>query len=591
MDRRTFIASGLATGTAAAVSAAMPSIQADGPGSARPGGLVGAVASAPAPTKPPGRLRRSYRIMWDQNHGKLSYHNPPMDGTKQVQQHLGFFDGTPVDAYVCTLGPDCGYAVDYPTKVKGLDFIVDRYERGAKLGDVRYWRYAENLKALWAHGVDPLGVQIKEARRLGIDFWFRLSMNDWHSVDEQGEIFRLSGSQFQADHREYRLGAEGVKGWPPKMAANVAPLQDFAHPEVRQLRLDTMAEACERYDVDGFVFDFMRIPIYFKFGQEERHVPVMTEFMRQSRAILDDIGARKGKKLGLAVRVPNTIAGARRLGFDVPGWVREHLVDIVVASTFFSADLDEDMSEWAELTRNSPVLIHAAIEEAYSAGHTGDIKRVFYNPPTMLPLTVDMIHALAARHWRNGVDGLYTFNWFGTVDSYDYDNREALDNVGNPLRLKYKNKRYVVTRTDGSFPNCLPNPRQIPAPVGREPLRIHMDVADDLTEAGSRVLTRRLYVHVANLLVIDRLEVVLNGQVLSCANPMQPGQYINDSIIWQNYDIPPGVIRQGPNQIELRMLEQNNRVHEELPVEVADLELLIEYSYPNGPWTGYNSRS
>ena len=58
--------------------------------------------------------------------------------------------------------------------VQGMEFIVDRYDRGATLGDVRFWRHAENLKALWSQGIDPLAVQVREARRLGIDFWFRL---------------------------------------------------------------------------------------------------------------------------------------------------------------------------------------------------------------------------------------------------------------------------------------------------------------------------------------------------------------------------------------------------------------------------------
>ena len=131
-------------------------------------------------------------------------------------------------------------------------------------------------------------------------------------------------------------------------------------------------------------------------------------------------------------------------------------------STFFNADLEENVREWADLTRHTPVWINPAIEEAYSAGHTEGITRCFYNPPVMLPLTLEMIHAIAARHWRNGADGLYVFNWFGTAPSYDDDNRAAVDNIGDPLRLKYKNKRYVVMRTDGSFPNCLPHPRQIP---------------------------------------------------------------------------------------------------------------------------------
>ncbi|MSP14745.1 MAG: hypothetical protein EXR62_17525 [Chloroflexi bacterium] len=534
--------------------------------------------------KPTNRLGKTYRIMWDQNHGQESFYNPPIDPVKVAQAHFGYFEGTPVDAYVCALGPDCGYTVSYPTQVPGMEFIVDRFNRGAKVGNVALWRHAENIKHLWELGIDPLAVQIQEARRLGIDFWFRLSMNDWHHADNEGNVVRLIGSQFYAEHSEYRIGPAGAQGWPSRLAESLQSFQDYAHPEVRQLRLDVMAEASERYDLDGFLYDFMRCPGYFKFGEEERNMPLMTDFIRQTRIILDRIGAKKQKTLGFAVRVPNTIGGTRKLGLDVPTWVKENLVDIVVPSTFFSADLDEDISEWAELARPTAVAIQPAIEEAYRAGHTGGVVRCFYQPPVMLPLTHDMIHALAARHWRNGADGLYVFNWFGTAATYDFDNRAALDDIASPRRLKYKNKRYVLTRTDGSFPNCLPHPRQIPAPLGFEPLEIHIAVADDLAEAGSRLRAVRLHIHLTNLTVADRLEAQFNDHLLLCLNPMEPGAYQPDSTTWQNLDVPSRWVQVGDNVITLRLTQRNARLASELPIEVADLELAIEYNYPNGPW-------
>ena len=93
--------------------------------------------------------------------------------------------------------------------------------------------------------------------------------------------------------------------------------QDFTHPEVRQLRLNVAEEVSERYDVVGFEYDFMRCPGYFKYGEEEANTPLMTQLIRDTRSMLDRIGEKKGKVLGLSVRVPNTIEGALRLGLDV----------------------------------------------------------------------------------------------------------------------------------------------------------------------------------------------------------------------------------------------------------------------------------
>ena len=531
--------------------------------------------------KPAGRLGKTYRIMWDQNGGQEGYYNPPMSPEKVAQAHFGFFEGTPVDAYMCALGPNCGYTVVYPTKVRGMESMVDRLTSGATVGSVQLWRQAENLRLLWEAGYDPLQLQVDEAKRLGIDFWFRLSMNDWHHADAEGNITNIIGCRFYAEHPEYRIGKDGLgPGWP----GSIVSFQDFAHEEVRRLRLETAIEACARYDVDGFEYDFMRCPGYFKYDELEENIPVMTQFIRDTRAALDEIGDQRGRPIGLSVRVPNTIAGARNLGLDVPTWIEERLVDIVVPSTFFAADLEEDISEWVELASDTPVLINPAIEEAYLAGHTGGITRCFYNPPVFLPLSLEMIHGIAARHWRNGADGLYVFNWFGAAPTYDYDNRPALDNIGDPLRLKYKDKRYVVMRAYGYDTNCFPHPPQIPTQVGADPVTVHISVADDLAEAGDRVKAVRLRVHLTNLTIQDKVEVKLNGTRLECANPLIPGGYAVGRPFWPNYDVAPGLVKCGDNEVSLRMAERNQRLAEELLIEVEDIELEIKYWYPNGPW-------
>ena len=68
----------------------------------------------------------------------------------------------------------------------------------------------------------------------------------------------------------------------------------------------------------------------------------------------------------------------------------------MVPSTFFNADLDEDVTEWAHLAADSAVRINPCIEEAYLAGHTGGVVRCFYSPPVMLPLAPQMIPSIPA---------------------------------------------------------------------------------------------------------------------------------------------------------------------------------------------------
>ena len=236
-----------------------------------------------------------------------------------------------------------------------MEYLVERYERGATLGDVRYWRHAENLKRTWAAGHDPLGLQVEEAKRLGIDFWFRLSMNDWHHVSD-GKVYRLGGSRFYEERTDLLIGEEGAAGWKdhPATQSALTWMQDFAHEEVRALRRDIALEVCERYDCMGFVFDFLRIPGYFRFGEERRNAHLLTQMVRETRAGLDEIGRTKGREIGLAVRLPPTVDGTRRLGIDIEDWIDDHLVDIVVTSPFFPQDFEHDAAEWVALAGARP---------------------------------------------------------------------------------------------------------------------------------------------------------------------------------------------------------------------------------------------
>ena len=530
------------------------------------------------------RLGKKYRVMWDQNSGMEGFYNPPMSPQRVAQAHTAFFAGRPVDAYVGALGCNAGYGVAWPTQVENAAFWVDRLESGARIGKVRLWRHAENLRLLWEAGIDPLGLEVEETKRLGVDHWFRLSMNDWHHWSADITEVDLQSSDFFDEHPEYLIGEDGIGEWSGQLARVLPHFQDWVHDEVRALRRDIAVEACTRYDVTGFVYDFMRCPGYFKYGEEEAGLQIMTGFMRETRAAFEAIEKDKGRPLGLAVRVPNTIDGSRRLGLDVAAWVAEGLVDLVVPSCFFGQDLEEDASEWVTLAEGTPVQVYPAIEEGYLAGHTSGFRRWYLNPPIMTPVTNEMTRGLAARHWQRGVDGIYLFNYFGTAITYDYDNRDVVDDIASSGRLEHKDKTFALTQSDDSFPNCLKTARTIPAAVGEEPLEFSIRVTDDLEPARARLGSVDLWLHLDDLTVYDVLEVTLNGQTLDCANPMKADEYAPMDDEWLRYDLMGQLPVAGDNEITVRMLERNQRLAEEFEVVLADVELQIKYDFPDGEW-------
>lgn len=540
------------------------------------------------------RFNKKYRIMWNQNGGDEANYHPPMSPEKYVQAFLGHFEGTQVDAFVSGLGWCSGYQVIYPTEVEGMEFVVDRLESDVPLGSVKDWQYAQNVRLIWEAGHDPIQLRLDEARRLGIDYWAHIHMNDWHHLEVLDGSRNIMSSRFHEERTELLLGEEGVAGLPKDLQVAMRWFQDYRHDEVRKLRLDLAVEACTRYDLDGFQYDFMRVPGFFPHGQEKACWPIMTELMRETRAAIDEIADARGRPLGFAARVPNTIDGAERLGLDVRTWVSEGLIDILVPATLYVADLEEDITEWVELAEGTGIQIVPTIEAGYRAGHTGGISRAHYSTPAILPLDPEMINAVAARHWRNGADGIYLFNFFASSSTYGLDTRPALDTIGNPLRIKYKNKKYVVARSqpgfvlrdrDQTFPNCLRTERQIPVELTNDAVEITIDVADDLAEAGQRVAAVELSLLIANLTIEDELVVSLNDAPIEARNALQPGGFHQRTAVWQRFDLEEEALPlQGSNRVSVSVSRRNERLQREIPLELTDVELRIRYAYPNGPW-------
>ena len=67
--------------------------------------------------------------------------------------------------------------------------------------------------------------------------------------------------------------------------------------------------------------------------------------------------------------------------------------------------------------------------------------------------------------------------------------------------------------------------------------------------------------------------MTLNGVELSCANPLIPGQM--ETPVWLRYEPAPELVNQGANKVGIRLLSRDLplQVHEEAPIDMADVEL------------------
>lgn len=110
----------------------------------------------------------------------------------------------------------------------------------------------------------------------------------------------------------------------------------------------------------------------------------LTEFVRDARRVLDEVGARQGRRIEMTAWVYGGVAQNLNCGFDVERWIREGLLDGVIA--FASEDPAEDrallatarsqrcrylagMIPWA--SRHSPDATVSRAAQAYAAGADG----------------------------------------------------------------------------------------------------------------------------------------------------------------------------------------------------------------------------
>jgi len=234
----------------------------------------------------------------------------------------------------------------------------------------------ERLDALFASGIDPLNLFIERSHHNGMEFMANFRMNDRHG----------NNKEFLQEHKEWLL-EEFPRG------------VDYSIPEVRDWMFSIMEEVVERFGVDGLELDFMRWCRVFPTSTASKNQPIMTEFMRRLKRMLDRVSEDKGKRLKLGVRVPQTLEECHILGYDVPTWIKEGLIDYVCPSDFFYTDFNAPYEEFAKLTKGSSCKLYPSIHPKVAEGYDKSL------------VSLPMYRAAAKTFYCYGADGISVFNY------------------------------------------------------------------------------------------------------------------------------------------------------------------------------------
>ena len=242
----------------------------------------------------------------------------------------------------------------------------------------------KKFNRLFDEGIEPLSIFIERSHHNGMEFLANFRMNDRHPA----------AKSFLEKHKEWALvGAGFAEGYDWAV--------DYSIPEVREWMLAVMEEVASRFDVDGLELDFMRWGHVFPPATAYDSQPIMTDFIRRVRRMLDEISERKGGRTGLklSVRVPQTLDECHSLGYDVPTWVREGLPDYLCPSDFFYNDYNAPYGEFSKLTKGTGCLLYPTVQPTIGEGYGN------------LLMTLPAYRAAAQNFYACGADGISVFNY------------------------------------------------------------------------------------------------------------------------------------------------------------------------------------
>ena len=403
---------------------------------------------------------------------------------------------------------------------------------------------AENVRHLIATAGGPLTALSGLCREAGVSFFPRVRMNSHYNYYPRHSIGHGS---FRRDNPHLRIGRPGEQIPAGGIDWAVRHGIDYAYPEVRDHMFAIITELLERFDIDGVEIDFNRHPTFFRRAEQTQNAYLMTDLVRRVRRRQREIEKDRGRLFQLAVRVPPTLADARRIGLDVEGWMREGLVDIVTAGIGwipFEMPIDE------------------FVRAAGACGHPIDVYGCIEG---LRPASDDRtVRAAAARFHRAGA-GVYLYNFFRLPPAWQ---QQMLPVLADPQALARTSKRYELDHSDrnsptghgGAFLNALP-PVQIPmvlAETGRPP-KIRIEVADDVEAATAAAALNRcvLSLLVENFAPGDELAVRLNNHPYAAHQARV--HYTGHGNAWPHleqtcsiqFDLEVPPLRQGINRLEI----------------------------------------
>ena len=436
---------------------------------------------------------------------------------------------------------------------------------------VPYWpKVTANVKALIANDRCPLQVVLDFAHGNGMEVFASIRMNDCHDSFIPGGV-----TLWKKEHPGFLVDRGDVpqdKGAHPLGLYVIA--QNFSNAEVRDRKFEIIEEVCQRYDIDGVDLNFMRLPVFFSRTMRgepvtEEEIEIMTGLIRRIRRCTDKRALERGRPILLAAILPDRLEQSRHLGLDVPKWIDEDLIDIIIPGLGYSP-FSTPVDDYVALAHPRGVQVYPCINR---------------KAPQQVPdkFVSEGFRAVATKWYTAGADGIFFWN-LGTPFEYQLGDelrrtREvyyaALPELGDPDAVATQDKLYAVDDPPLSYYKHVATPSPLPLVVkpNDKPQQVPLSVADDVQQAAKagRLKDLRLLVWLDQPTGPDTIGLRMNGQELLRHELGGHG----DGTSRFDYLLDPSTVILGDNVLEVSLTD--NQSSDDQVVRLVRAYLLVRY--------------
>lgn len=509
-----------------------------------------------------------YHIIYNWDGAPHGYSETPQSMDAFLEKTYAPLKDTQVGAHFWCVGE---HAARWDSDVLEMlgDVHNQTYENAAS------YTFTENIRHMLERGEDPQQAVIERGHDLGLHVYASIRMNDNHfngaQIDDLPSLHHTELTRLRIEHPEWLLGDQ-TSEW-------FALSWNFAVPEVREHRYAHIKEICEKYDWDGVELDWQRHAFHFPQDDAYRLRYLLTDLQRAVRRLTDELTTKRGRPFYLATRVAGTQEMCNNIGYDIPTWINEGLVDILTPAGGAATDPSLDVPAFVDLCKGTDIQVYP--------GFDGGLPDPFVGPEDAETKNRLRTRAIAARYHKNGADGIYVFNWHANRDS----KRELLSQIGTPDTLRHTDRIYAATHRfivkEGEWRGAYRIDRtlgEVPIPLKRtltgDGPTIELDLADEITVEHPPQIELRI--RLDQWVKGDEVEVKWDKTILPLPTfdycMIHDPHHISDvsSAVWQRYTLTPVQAAAGRHTVQVIL----NRRHSQLScgLVLTDVELMIHYN-------------